>query len=153
MGHGDLLISSLDSSVFSGLVSEPRFLAMQNKASSGCDAFAHVLQNQITAKFKGNAGQPITTVREVLTLSPTALMHILDPCLTIVECKRLITRIHEILAVKPVTALDVMQKINPRGINPPNCKVSTGLPTLDRQLRGGFSVCTLTEIVGKAGEL
>lgn len=149
--HNDQSLSSLDSSVFSGLISRPRFLSMQTE-STDVDALVQELRTQIVSKLDKNPGQSITTVGEMLRLSPTALLHILDPCLTYVECKRLIARICETCSVQPVTALDVMQRTNLSGVASSNGKLSTGLPTLDMQLRGGFSVSSITEVVGRAGE-
>jgi RecA/RadA recombinase len=152
MNSSDKLISSLDCCVFKGLISRPRSLAIQINQNPDDNDNAEELRQQILTKLKNNAGQCITTIGDVLNLSPTALLHILDPCLTYVECNRFITRIHEECAVRPVTALDVMRRSNPV-TNVPlfEGKLSTGLPSLDAQLRGGFPVCSITEIVGRAG--
>lgn len=154
MSQHEQLVSSLDSSLFRGLISQPRYHIIRNNEGNPNDDDAHCedLRRQIITKLKSNAAgsQPINTIGDVLKLSPTALLHILDPCLTYVECNRLITRIHEMCAVQPVSALDVMKRTNPTATNASIGKLATGLPTLDTQLRGGFSVSSITEIVGRA---
>ncbi|KAL7516062.1 hypothetical protein ACHAWX_001122 [Stephanocyclus meneghinianus] len=152
MSTNDHLLSSLHMSVFQDLLHQPRLAMKLQEYPDGGECVVEKLRQQILSKLKNNAGQSITTVRDILKLSPTALLHILDPCLTYVECKRLIELIHHICAVPSVTALKIMQKTNP-GANAPsfNGKLSTGLPTLDMQLHGGFPICSITEIVGRAG--
>ena len=153
MSTNESLLSSLSIIVFQDLIHQPRLLTITlQENSNGSECPVEKLRQKILTKLKNNAGQSITTVRDILKLSPTALLQILDPCLTYVECKRFFERIHQFCAVPSVTALKIMQKTNP-GANPPsfNGKLSTGLPTLDMQLHGGFPICSITEIVGRAG--
>ena len=145
-------ISSLETSLFKGLISQPRLRAIQTaRATKDEEKYAEELRQQIITKLlKKNAGQSITTLGDVLMLTPTALLRILDPCLTYVECRRLIARIRQTCAIQPVNALDVMRRKNYAN-SLSNGKLSTGLPNLDNQLRGGFPVGSITEIVGRAG--
>ena len=143
--------SSLETSLFKGLIPRPRLLAMQTAgATKDEENYAEELRQQIITKLKKNAGQSITTLGEVIKLSPTALLRILDPCLTYVECILFIERIRDICAIQSVNALDVMRRKNYANSSS-NGKLSTGLPNLDNQLRGGFPVSSITEIVGRAG--
>ncbi|KAL7489897.1 hypothetical protein ACHAW6_015624 [Cyclotella cf. meneghiniana] len=152
MSTNVLLLSSLHMSVFQDLLHQPRLAMKLQETPDGGECVVEKLRQQILSKLKNNAGQSITTVRDILKLSPTALLHILDPCLTYVECMRLIELIHHFCAVPSVTALKIMQKTNPGESAPSfNGKLSTGLPTLDMQLHGGFPICSITEIVGRAG--
>ncbi|KAL3782130.1 hypothetical protein HJC23_005392 [Cyclotella cryptica] len=151
MSTNDRLLSSLPASLFQDLIAQPRLIAIRAKeTSNGGEDDIEKLRQQILRKLKNV--DTIATVRDFLKLSPTTLLHILDPCLTYVECKRLINRIHQFCAIPSVTALKIMQQTNP-GINAASFhgKLSTGLPTLDRQLHGGFPICSITEIVGRAG--
>ena len=146
-------ISVIRTSIFDGLISQPRLQSIQNgEGSSGEDGFSEELRQKILMKLKNNTAQSITTVGEIIRLSPIALLHILDPYLTYIECNRLITRLQNSYAAEPVCALDVLQRNN-FGVDSisSRSKLSSGLPTLDAQLQGGFPVCSITEIVGRAG--
>jgi RecA/RadA recombinase len=113
--------------------------------------------------------ESITTVGALLRLSPTVLLRALDPLLTIAECRELYRRICLHCAPKAVTALALLQKQTTTTTAPQNSDSNTNeaaaaptaamrnncLPTgwkaLDRYLRGGFRVGTITEVVGCAG--
>ena len=153
MSNSQQPISAIHTSIFEGLISQPRLLAKQNgESSNGEEDYSEELRHQILTKLKNNAVQSITTVGDVLRLSPVALLHILDPYLTYVECNRLIARLQKSCAAQPVSALDVLRRNNPGADTIySRSKLSTGLPTLDAQLQGGFPVCSVTEIVGRAG--
>ena len=103
----------------------------------------------------GNAAAGITSVGSFLQLSSPALVRILDPLLTFHECEELKRRICMCCATQPTSALSLFlatTEVVDTGLTlNPIRHVSTGLASLDRCLRGGFRVGTISEIVGRAG--
>ena len=137
----DRLVSDLPLHIFDKLVSRPHSAIFSNPID---------LRQQILSKLQANAsddGSNITTVRELLKLSPPTMLRTLDPCLTYVECNRLLSRIYRECAAKPLSALEMMRRAQSSSIE----KIPTGLSTLDQQLHGGLPVGSVVEIVGRAG--
>lgn len=150
------LLSDLPLSIFENLLSTSRASIIQMTSDE--------LRKQILSKLSSAEGNDkAETVRELLKISELALLRILDPLLTVVECRRFITRVHSVCAVQPLSALQVMRLTNknillgdgenqreksPRRFSG---KISSGLPTIDNYLRGGFSTGSITEVVGRAG--
>ena len=111
-----------------------------------------------------NNNDKADTVQELLKISESALIRILDPLLTIVECRRLMMRVHGACAVQPCSALQVIRSTNNNRIGDGeqqqqqqhsprqfSGKISTGLSTIDNYLFGGFATRSITEVVGRAG--
>ncbi|KAL7498637.1 hypothetical protein ACHAWT_006494 [Skeletonema menzelii] len=152
-----LLLSDLPSFIFENLLSPHRANNTQMTSS--------YLRQQILSKLSlGEGNDKADTVRELLKISETALLRILDPLLTILECRKLITRVHTVCAVQPCSALQVSQSTRRRRRSNHNSvvvldhssrqfsgKLSTGLSTIDNYLRGGFATRSITEVVGRAG--
>eukprot|EP00984_Skeletonema_dohrnii_P020885 scaffold10292_cov119-Skeletonema_dohrnii-CCMP3373.AAC.6 len=124
------------------------------------------LRQQILSKLSlAEGNDKAETVRELLKISDTALMRILDPLLTILECRRLMTRVHGVCAVHPCSALQFSRTTRSSHHNPVgdtgeqqphsprqfSAKISTGLSTIDNYLHGGFATGSITEVVGRAG--
>jgi RecA/RadA recombinase len=152
----DKMISVLPLRIFENLVSYPR------RFSNPTDEKAATLRLEILSKLQaggasnGGGGQTISTLEELLQISPSTLLCILDPCLTYVECSRFISRIHDEYASRPQSAWELMCQDNassPReerlsiGVR----KIPTGLATLDACLLGGIPTGSITELVGRAG--
>ena len=103
------------------------------------------------------------TVRELLKISESLLLRILDPLLTAVECRRLMTRVYHVCAVtQPRSALQITltsssTKHNHNSNNAADAspqfsdKIPTGLSSIDKYLFGGFATGSVTEVVGRAG--
>jgi RecA/RadA recombinase len=97
----------------------------------------------------------VTLVGPFCQLSSPTLVRILDPLLTFEECEEMKRRVYLNCAPKPMSALSLL------GATSDSCEkadsenllrhVSTGMPSLDLCLRGGFRVGTISEIVGRAG--
>ncbi|KAL7536374.1 hypothetical protein ACHAXR_010633 [Thalassiosira sp. AJA248-18] len=146
------LISDLPLHLFENLVSHPRAIANPIEAAA--------LRQQIISKLQANNADD-GTVREILKISPPTLLRILDPCLTYVECNRLISRIHRECAAQPLSALEMMHRTQTASAcndeSSPHTpsyvigKIPTGLPTLDAHLHGGVPIGSITELVGRAG--
>lgn len=138
----DILLSDLPLHLFDQLLSSHRSIA--NPAINAAS-----LRQQILSKLTNNAtddGNKTTTVRELLRISPTTLLGIIDPFLTWAECNKLLSRIHCECAVQPISALGIIRR------NQTTCgKIPTGLPTLDACLNGGLPIGSITEVVGRAG--
>ena len=124
------------------------------------------LRKQILSKLSlAEGNDKADTVRDLLKISETALLRILDPLLTILECRRFISRVHTHCAVQPCSALQVSQSTTTSSTNRNSVvslsdhspriqfsgKISTGLSTIDNYLRGGFATGSITEVVGRAG--
>ena len=136
----DRLVSDLPLHVFDKLVARPHS-AIANPID---------LRQQILFKLQANTvddGSSITAVRALLKLSPPTMLRTLDPCLTYVECNRLLSRIYRECAAKPLSALEMMRRAQSSSIE----KIPTGLSSLDHQLHGGLPVGSVVEIVGRAG--
>lgn len=157
-------IADLPLHIFDKLISQPRALANPTIDVS-------TLRKQILSKLKAtnvNNADAVTCVRDLLKLSPPMLMRLLDPCLTYVECNRLLSRIHRECTPRPLSVMEMIRRTARQqqrqlpdagsqqtsshsntviGIG----KIPTGLPTLDAHLHGGVSIGSVTEIVGRAG--
>jgi len=86
----------------------------------------------------------ITTIGQLMRLTPPALLRALDPLLTNDECLSMVKRICIICSPEPKTAMHLLSKLQ-------NQFIPSDTKALDKCLRGGFRVGTITEIVGKAG--
>ena len=152
----DRLIPDLPLHIFDKLVSHSRAIANPIESAT--------LRQQIVSKLQANnadvgSSSSITTVRDILKISPPTLLRILDPCLTYVECNRLLSRIHRECAVQPLSALEMMHRTqtalcNGQQNHMPSFvvgKIPTGLPTLDAHLHGGLPIGSIAELVGRAG--
>jgi len=152
----DRLIPDLPLHIFDKLVSRSRAIANPIESAT--------LRQQIISKLQANnadvgSSSSITTVREILKISPPTLLRIIDPCLTYVECNRLLSRIHRECAVQPLSALEMMHRTqtalcNGQQNHMPSFvvgKIPTGLPTLDAHLHGGLPIGSIAELVGRAG--
>ena len=152
------LLSDLPSSMFEDLISPHRAINIQMTSND--------LRQQILSKLSlAEGNDKAETVRELLKISDTALMRILDPLLTILECRGLMTRVHGVCAVQPCSALQFSRSTRSSNHNPVgdtgeqqphsprqfSAKISTGLSTIDNYLHGGFATGSITEVVGRAG--
>eukprot|EP01082_Thalassiosira_pseudonana_P011598 g9733.t1 g9733 contig4:459310-460626(-) len=159
------LLSGLPMQLFKDLISRPRALALRSLTADGVataaddddvdvetsaddDLHTTKVRDAILTKLQTNTdGGSITTVQDILRVSAPTLLRILDPCLTYVECNRLLSRIHNECSARPVSALEMLQRTAPKD----DGKIPTGLPTLDSSLLGGFPLCSISELVGRAG--
>ena len=128
---------------------------------------------------QGKTTEPVTTVGKLLKMSPSALLRALDPILNhgafraglfsvlsfehpsstnqsflvitimIVECQELIHRTSLHCAPSPTSALELLHGTSNN--NAPRRHLPTGMPSLDKSLRGGFCIGTISELVGRAG--
>ena len=136
----DILLSDLPLHLFDKLLSHSR-------SSANPTVDAATLQKDILTKLNNNNNhQKITKVRDLLRTPPTSLLNICDPCLTYVECNRLLSRIHHECSAQPISALGIIRR------NQIICEhIPTGLHTLDACLQGGLPIGSITEVVGRAG--
>ena len=142
------LLSNLPTSIFENLLSPHR---VNNSQMTPDDLREQILSRLSLAEGNDKA----QTVRDLLKISETVLLRVLDPLLTILECRRLKDRVHKVCAVQPCSALQMslsakieQHQQSPRVIS---AKISTGLPTIDSYLFGGFATGSITEVVGRAG--
>ncbi len=155
--NNDQSVSVLPLRIFENLFSYPRSIANPDE-----EAESSALRIQILSKLQAGSasnacgGETISTLGELLHISPSTLLRMLDPCLTYVECNRFIARIHDEYASRPQTALELMCRDN--ASSPPKerhsirvRKIPTGLATLDACLLGGIPTGSITELVGRAG--
>lgn len=90
----------------------------------------------------------ITTVGELFRMTNPALLRILDPLLTHVEIQEFVYRIYILCTPRYRTAKELCDTIH----SPTSSQViPSHLHSLDKALRGGIRIGTVTEIVGKAG--
>lgn len=97
----------------------------------------------------GGGGGGVATVGQLLELSPPALLGAVDPLLTHAGCIKLVERICALCGPRPTTALELLRRS--RGDGGLAYCLRTGVGPLDRCLRGGIRVGTVTEVVGRAG--
>jgi RecA/RadA recombinase len=149
------LLSDLPPSIFENLLSTSR----ANNIQMTSDDLRQQILSKLSLAEGTNYDNKAETVQELLKISESALLRILDPLLTIVECRRFMTRVHSVCAVQPRSALQLIRSTNNilLGDNGEqqqqrfSGKISTGLPTIDNYLFGGFATGSITEVVGRAG--
>lgn len=115
--------------------------------------------NGLSSSMAGGGLGSITTVGQILRLTPPTLLRILDPILTVSECQELIIRICNHCTPMPKTAKELFQQehtISNNITSQPTIHtnmnyIPTHLSELDIILRGGIRLNSVTEIVGCAG--
>ena len=165
------LLSDLPLSIFENLISTPRAVVHHHDSSS------RLLRQQILSKLSTevnndksthpaalspqltslSSSSSSITVRQLLKISELGLLRILDPLLTIVECRTFLKRVHNVCAAQSHSALQqivtntsTMRNNNNRQYYN-SYKIPTGLSSIDNYLHGGFAPGTITEVVGRAG--
>ena len=160
----DRLVSDLPLHIFENLVSHPRcsitdpnaIAIHENAASASSTLRLQILSKLQVGSADSGSGQPISTLRELLKISPPTLLRILDPCLTYVECNRFLSRIYDECSSRPQSALELLCRDNSPSSREERHpvrvrKIPTGLATLDACLLGGIPTGSITELVGRAG--
>ena len=167
------LLSDLPLSIFEKLTSTPRAVHHHHHDDDDA-ASSRLLRQQILSKLSAevNNDKPThpaalspppsssssITVRQLLKISELGLLRILDPLLTIVECRTFLKRVHNVCAAQSHSALKqlvtntcTMRNGNNNRQYYNSYKIPTGLLSIDNYLHGGFAPGTITEVVGRAG--
>ena len=170
------LLSDLPISIFENLISTPR--AVHHHDDDDAASSIRLLRQQILSKLSTEVNndkstqpaalspQPTSsfsssssiTVRQLLKISELGLLRILDPLLTIIECRTFLKRVHNVCAAQSHSALQQVVTNNTSTMRNGNnrqyhnsYKIPTGLLSIDNYLHGGFAPGTITEVVGRAG--
>jgi RecA/RadA recombinase len=170
------LLSDLPLSIFENLISTPRAVHHHDDDDA---VSSRLLRQQILSKLSTEVNNdksthpaalspPLTssssssssiTVRQLLKISELGLLRILDPLLTIIECRTLLKRVHNVCSAQSHSALQQLVTNTSCSMRNGNnnrqyynsYKIPTGLSSIDNYLHGGFAPGTITEVVGRAG--
>ncbi|KAL7448806.1 hypothetical protein ACHAWC_000943 [Mediolabrus comicus] len=167
------LLSDLPLSIFENLISTPRAVhhhdssrllrqqilsKLSTEVNNDKSTHPAALSPQLTSSSSSSSSS--ITVRQLLKISELGLLRILDPLLTIVECRTFLKRVHNVCAAQSHSALQqiVTNTSTMRNNNTTSSrqyynsyKIPTGLSSIDNYLHGGFAPGTITEVVGRAG--
>lgn len=151
MSSSNRAISRLPLHIFTDLVNREDFRMTAEELREAISLKLARVKNQKGPSSSGainDAVHGISTVGELFRMTIPALLKALDPLLTHVEIQELLYRIYKLCSPRHETAKAMLEAS--QSSSTPQF-ISSHVTSLDRALRGGFRVGTVTEIVGKAG--
>ena len=170
-------ISRLNVEIFQDLVEGQKKEQLKTAICNRLKRFAVRTTGGIRKEQKRNANGisssstcSIKTIGQLLRLSPSILLVVLDPILTYEAILIFLDRVCNQCCPKPKTVLRLLQQSTDADVNANNFQlmqrklqgdlvtfgnsmrnIPSNIPSLDRMLQGGIRLATLTELVGRSG--